>query len=98
MSFTKFFFRPGKGEQIETTVRLLPDSRSAVYGTIRDAGGAPIRDAAVFLFESPEEGEPRLVSRMFTDERGQFLFGPLDPGTLYLAEVFSGELRVRQLE
>ena len=82
MSFTKFFFKPGKGEQIETTVRLLPDSRSAIHGHIKDAAGTPLADAAVFLFESPEEGEPRLVGRMFTDELGQFLFGPLDPGKL----------------
>lgn len=98
MSDTKFYFRPGQGEQIETTVTLRHDNRSAIHGYVKDADGAPYSDAAVLLFEAPERGDPKLVSQIFTDEFGQFVFGPLEPGQLYLAKVYQNTTRVRELE
>lgn len=98
MSFTKFYFRPGQGEQIETSVTLRQDARSAIHGYIKDTEGEPHSDAAVLLFETGDEEEPRLISQMFTDELGQFLFGPLDPGKLYMIKVFKNSIKVRELE
>jgi len=98
LSFTKFYFKPGQSEQIETTVRMQKDSRCVIHGYIKDSSGEPFADAAVVLFEAQERGDPRLVSQMFTDEFGQFLFGPLDAGQLYLVKVFKNTMRVRELE
>ena len=98
MSFTKFYFKPGQSEQIETTIRLRQDSRSVIHGYIKDTSGEPFADAAVLLFEAQERGDPRLISQMFTDEFGQFLFGPLEAGQLYLVKVFKNTMRVRELE
>ena len=98
MSFTKFYFRPGQGEQIETSVTLRQDTRSAIHGYIKNADGEVFSDAAVLLFESEDQKAPRLISHMFTDEFGQFMFGPLDPGKLYLVKVFKNTMRIRELE
>lgn len=98
MSFTKFYFRPGQGEQIETIINLRHDNRSVIHGYVRDVTGEPFADAAVLLFEMPERGDPRLISQMFTDEFGQFVFGPLEAGQLYLAKVFKNSIRVREIE
>ena len=98
MSFTKFYFRPGQGEQIETTVNLRHDNRCVIHGYVKDPAGEPFADAAVLLFEMQERGEPQLVSQMFTDEFGQFVFGPLEAGQLYLAKVFKNTVRVREIE
>jgi len=98
MSFTKFYFRPGQGEQIETTITLRQDNRSAIHGYVRDAAGEPYADAAVLLFEVPERGEPKLFSQMFTDEFGQFVFGPLEAGKLYLAKVFKNTMNLREIQ
>jgi hypothetical protein len=98
MSFTKFYFRPGQGEQIETTISLRHDSRCVIHGHVKDVTGEPFADAAVLLFEMPERGEPKLVSQMFTDEFGQFVFGPLEAGQLYMAKVFKNTVNVREIE
>jgi hypothetical protein len=98
MSFTKFYFRPGQGEQIETTVSLRQDARSVIHGYIKDTEGEAYSDAAVLIFEARETEDPKLISQMFTDEFGQFLFGPLDPGKLYLVKVFKNTMRLRELE
>jgi len=97
MSHTKFYFRPAAGEQIETTINLRGDIRSAVYGYIKSEGTA-LSDVAVLLFEMCEDCEPKLITMMFTDDAGQFVFGPLDAGKLYLVKVFGGTNRVRELE
>lgn len=98
MSYSKFYFRPGQGEQIETTIHLRHDSRCVIHGYVKDVAGEPFSDAAVLLFETPERGQPRLVSQMFTDEFGQFVFGPLEAGQLYLAKVFKNTIRIREIE
>jgi len=98
MSSSKFYFRPGQGEQIETVVRMHPDSQSTIHGYIKDPAGEPFADAAVLLFEAQENKDPRLVSQMITDELGQFAFGPLDPGTLYLIRIFKSTTRIREIE
>ncbi len=98
-AFAKFYFRPGENEQIETTVHLVPDSRSGIHGIVRDAGGRLLSDALVMLFEtgsSPEELS--LTAQMFTDDAGQFVFGPLVAGRLYLIKVFKNAIKLRELE
>ena len=97
-AFSKFYFRPGENERVETTVSLQPELRSAIHGTVRDAAGQPLRDALVMLFEVMHDGELTLVGQMFTDEDGQFVFGPLQDSRLHLVKVYQNTVKLRQLE
>ncbi len=98
MSYTKFYFRPGQGEQIETTIHLRHDDRCVIHGYVVGDKNEPYTDAAVLLFEAQDNGETKPVSQMFTDEFGQFVFGPLVAGKLYLAKVFKNTIRIREIE
>ncbi|MGI5970480.1 MAG: carboxypeptidase-like regulatory domain-containing protein [Oscillospiraceae bacterium] len=98
-AFTKFYFRPGENEQIETTVRLTPDQRSAIHGSVRDLEGRAVKDALVLLFETGSSPEDlKLTAQAFTDDLGQFVFGPLSSGCLYLVKIFKNMIKLRDLE
>lgn len=97
-AFSKFYFRPGENERVETTVSLQPELRSAIHGTVRDTSGQTLRDALVMLFEVMQDGALTLVGQMFTDEDGQFVFGPLHDGRLHLVKVYQHTVTPRQLE
>lgn len=97
-AFSKFFFRPGENERVETVVSLQPDSRSTIHGLVKDPSGKPLVDALVMLFEVAKGGELSLVGQMFTDESGQFVFGPLKPDCLHLVKVYKNAVKLRELE
>lgn len=97
-AYTKFYFRAGENEQIETTVRLSPDLRSAIHGCVKDLDDRPVPDALVLLFVTgrhPDELE--LTAQVFTDDLGQFVFGPLDSDRLYMIKVFKNMIKLREL-
>ena len=98
-AYTKFFFRPGDNERIETTVHLDPESRSAIFGTVLDGMDLPVRDALVILFVTGNHpDELAISSQRFTDDDGHFFFGPLESGKLYLVKVFQNAVKLRELE
>ena len=97
-AYTKFYMRPGENELIETTVCLKPDIRSAVHGIVKDSGGKAISSALAVLFEIGENDASRLVSEVFTDDLGEFMFGPLTTGQLYMIKVYKSMYRPRLLE
>ncbi len=97
-AFSKFYFRPGENERVETTVRLKPDSRSAIHGLVKDPSGHPLESALVMLFEVPERGRQTLVGQLFTDDEGQFVFGPLAPDVLHMIKVYKNSVKLRELE
>ena len=98
-AFTKFYFKPGENERIETSVRLIPETRSTIHGTVLDREGRPINDALTMLFLTGDHpDELQLFSQMFTDENGHFFFGPLESGQLYLVKVFKNAVKLRELE
>jgi len=92
-AFSKFYFRPGENERVETTVSLRQELRSAIHGTVRDVNGQPLRDALVILFEVMHDGALTLVGQMFTDEDGQFVFGPLHDGRLHLVKIYQNSIK-----
>ena len=96
-AMTKFYFRPGDREWIDTTVHISPDTRSAIHGIVRDAGENPVADALVMLFSGGRE-TLRPVGQMFTDQSGQFFFGPLESGQLYLVQIYKNAGILRELE
>ena len=98
-AYTKFYFRPGENEQIETSIRLDPDKRSAVIGSVYDLEGRAVSDALVLLFETTGDGSsPTLSAQVFTDDMGQFVFGPLVSGRLYMVKIFKNLMKIRELE
>jgi hypothetical protein len=98
-AFTKFYFRPGEGERVETAVHLEPDRRSSIHGVVREThDGRPIVDALVMLLAAGGHDDPAPVGQTFTDDAGQFVFGPLTAGRLYLVKVYKNAVKLRELE
>lgn len=95
-STASFYFRPMENEQIETTIHMRPDTRSCIFGTVKDTSDNPIKDALVLLFDG--EDEPRLLSQTYTDDSGQFYFGPLVSNTLQKIKIFRNQIKLRELE
>lgn len=93
---TKFYFRPAEGEHIETTVSVEAEKAAAVFGTVKNKAGAVQADALVLLFRASEE--KKLIDRQFTDEDGQFFFGPIEGGVLYLIKIYKNDIKIRELE
>ncbi|MCL2383746.1 MAG: carboxypeptidase-like regulatory domain-containing protein [Oscillospiraceae bacterium] len=70
------------GRNFDVEIKLPGDNRDSVYGVIKDANGDPVEDAVVKLVEI-RRGERRPVSHTFTNEAGEFVFGPLCPTRHY---------------
>lgn len=95
-----FKINPKCKEQIEAVVRCPEDNRSVVNGTVIDCSGRPVKDAVVKLFIIKDPCDPLSlcpVTHTFTDEYGQFLFGPLCPGKTYLVKVWYDNVRIRPI-
>ncbi len=98
-AFKNFYIKPSPGELIETLMQLEPDRRSAVCCTVLDKKGAVVPDALALLFRPSQETEKAvLIQQTFTDEAGQFIFGPLESETLYVIKVFKNGVKLRELE
>jgi len=97
-AYAKFFFRPAKGEQISTVIVPELDDRAVISGRVVDARGRPIEDAILLLYRVNDGELPELLSRFCTDEEGQFIFGPLEGGRLYLIKVYKDGIQMRELE
>jgi hypothetical protein len=79
------------GKQYDLDITLPDDNRNVIYGIVKDAYKEPIADAVVKLIEvenkmGKEERKP--VSHTFTDENGEFVFGPLCANRLYEVEIW----------
>jgi len=65
-----------RGRNYDVEIAMPDDNRDSIYGVLRDLDKEPIRDAVVKLVEI-RDGERRPVSHTFTNEAGEFVFGPL---------------------
>ena len=92
----KIYFKPAEGEHIEATVNIEPEKAAAFSGTVRNKAGEAQADALVLLFRAAEG--KKLVGRQFTDEDGQFFFGPIEGGILYLIKIYKNNTKIRELE
>ena len=97
-AFAKFYFRPGAGETIHTTVSPAEDDGCGICGRVVDKGEAAVRDALVLLFEAEGEKTGRPIAAFVTDEEGEFAFGPLRDERLYIIKVYKDSLKLRELE
>jgi hypothetical protein len=97
----KVIFMPRESEQIETVVQIERDVRSIIYGTVVDEQRRPIKNAVVKLFELPDpESCCRLVplAHAFTDEYGQYIFGPLAADKHYLIKSWYSAAMAKVME
>ena len=92
----KFAFTPGKNERIEAVVTIPEEQRSIVHGTVYDLDGKTIKDAVVRLFVCAEE-KTVPVADTFTDQEGEFIFGPLFAEKHYLVKVYVNGVTLREL-
>jgi len=84
---SRFMVRPGENEQIEAKIQLSEEPRSVIHGVVVDGCYKPIQDAVVKLFEKHSCHSAyalKAITHAFTDDCGQFLFGPLDPWQDYV--------------
>lgn len=84
------------GKQYDLNITLPEDNRNVIYGIIKDSCGEPIKDAVVKLIEivyECEKEERRPVSHTFTDNDGEFVFGPLCPNKTYAIQVWVSKVK-----
>jgi len=79
------------GKQYDVEVKVPKSNRNVIFGILKDDYGDPIEDAVVKLIEvektlGKEDRKP--VSHTFTDENGEFVFGPLCPNRSYDLQIW----------
>lgn len=84
------------GKQFDLNIVLPEDNRGVLFGVIKDCYKEPIKDAVVKLIEvdyehGKEERKP--VSHTFTDEEGEFVFGPLCPDKKYDVQIWVNRVK-----
>ncbi len=93
-------FRPKENEQIEAIIEVPEEPRSVIHGIVKNHNNKVVKDAVVKLFKMLDPNYPcNLVplTHTFTDECGQFLFGPLSPHTYYVIKVWVDNIKIRQI-
>ncbi len=92
----RFAFTPGQNERIEAVVTVPKEQRSIVHGTVYDLDGRRVKDAVVRLFACAEDkNEP--VMDTFTDDDGEFVFGPIAAEKNYLIKVYVNGVTLREI-
>jgi hypothetical protein len=95
MSSLKFYVKPAPGERVESTLTLPPSQAASIYGVVQTADGTPARGCVVLLYD---EHEPAPLAQAFTNEEGQFCFGPLVGDRLYIINIYYDDAQIRTLE
>ena len=96
----RFNFTPRENEQIEAVIKIPEEPRSIIHGTVKDDKNKVVKDAVVKLFELLNPHDPysiKPLSYAFTDDYGQFLFGPLTPCKNYLIKIWVNNVKIREL-
>lgn len=96
----RFAFTPEKNEQLEALVKLPEEPRSIIHGIVKNHNNKLVKDAVVKLFELRNPSNPcslKPITHTFTDECGQFLFGPLIPNKQYVIKVWVNDIKIRQI-
>ncbi|MDR1131894.1 MAG: carboxypeptidase-like regulatory domain-containing protein [Oscillospiraceae bacterium] len=96
-AFAKFYFRPAKGEKIHTVVTPQADESCGICGKVTDGQGNT-EGALVLLFETRGQETGKLAASVVTDEDGEFAFGPLAAGELYVIKIYKDSMKLRELE
>ena len=76
------------GTQFDLDIVLPEDDKSIIFGTIKDCKGCPIKDAVVSLVEVGCKEGRTPVAHTFTNDCGEFLFGPLCEDKKYDVQIW----------
>ena len=79
------------GKQFDLEIKLDEDNRNVVYGIVKDSCNEPVKDAVVKLIEVTKH-DRKPVSHTFTDESGEFVFGPLCPHKNYAINIWANRV------
>lgn len=80
-----------KGKQFDLEIKLDEDRRNVIYGIVKDSCHEPVKDAVVKLIEVTKK-ERKPVSHTFTNEDGEFVFGPLCPDKKYAINIWANRV------
>ena len=89
-----------KGMQYDIDINLPEDNRNVIFGVIKDRYEEPLKDAVVKLVEVDfDKGEKirKPVSHTFTNEYGEFVFGPLCPDRKYAIDVWVNNVKTHKV-
>ena len=84
------------GKQFDLDITLANDHRNVIYGVVKDCFKEPVEDAVVKLVEVDfkfVKKEFKPVSHTFTDEEGEFVFGPLCPDKKYAIQIWKDSVK-----
>lgn len=85
------------GKQFDLDITLPKDNRNVIFGTIKNSYKEPVEDAVVKLIEIKYGKDGRKeripVSHTFTNENGEFVFGPLCPDKEYAIDFWANAVR-----
>ena len=93
----KFKLTPGENQQVEAIIKVPEERRSVIHGTVVDRFNKPVKDAVVKLLMLKDPNNPASIcpiTHTFTDEYGQFLFGPLCPNKAYILKVWFNDVTI----
>lgn len=96
----KFKITPKKDEQIEAEIIIPEETRAVIHGIVKDQKGKTIKDAVVKLFEVVNPCDPKSVkpiTHTFTDDCGEFLFGPLCADKQYTIKVWYNAITIHHI-
>lgn len=83
---------------IDAKVETGDDNRAVIYGRVINKNNKPVSDAVVKLIILQDSNDPLSIlpiTHTFTDEYGQFLFGPLPPNNTYLIKIWHDDIYIR---
>jgi hypothetical protein len=96
----KFEFTPEENEQIEATIIVPQETRSVIHGVVKDYKNCIIKNAVVKLFKVVKHYKRCIlkpIGHTFTDESGEFLFGPLSSKVNYVIKVWINDIKIKEL-
>jgi hypothetical protein len=96
----KFDFCPKENEQIDAVIKVPEEKRGVIHGIVKDWKDKLVKDAVVKLFEVISKGNSynlKPIAHTFTDDLGQFLFGPLCPNKKYAIKIWFNDTKIREL-
>ena len=84
------------GKQFDLDITLPEDYRDVIYGVVKNCYKEPICDAVVKLIDVVKEHGitvKKPVTHTFTNEDGEFVFGPLCPNKHYELQIWVNNVK-----
>lgn len=79
------------GKQFDLEIKIDEDHRNVIFGIVKDGCHEPVKNAVVKLIEVDQKTR-KPVSHTFTNEDGEFVFGPLCPDKKYAIDIWANKV------